>query len=330
MPAQQQPIGDEVRVRPREPLILRSVPAAYYENHQLASAVQSVEAALFSICFCQYPQAFMTMYSGLEKLCKNIAHLSKKENFHVSWEAAGKKLNLLQHPLFEKLGEPKRFFVQSHWSSLRNDIEHQGDSPSYDLRAANLLFGSLWDAYQLFLIEGYNFNLEGSFLPDTTRSLKYTRKILQKILETTLEPSSPYFVDPLTAQLRWLTLPTFLAGEFNFEKYVNSGMLDENTNEWGKKIASQKPRLDWEKVECPVCGSAHSILGFEVYVDGSVATLHFEAFFCPECNFTTRDNSIHPFMAEQLLSENLDKKIKNIANGFRENSLVVSWGENNF
>ena len=67
-------------IKPRKPFLLRS-PPQYYEDHQLASVILSVGTMLTALSFNQYPQAFITLYGGIEKLCKNVAKIDKRQNF---------------------------------------------------------------------------------------------------------------------------------------------------------------------------------------------------------------------------------------------------------
>lgn len=75
-------------VKPREPFLLRNVPPSYYQDHQLAGVLQAIEAMLTSLCFGSYPQAFLSLYSGIEKLCKNVTGQNRHKKFHESFDSA--------------------------------------------------------------------------------------------------------------------------------------------------------------------------------------------------------------------------------------------------
>jgi hypothetical protein len=295
-------------IRPRAPYFLRGVPSQYYNENQIASVVQAVEAALLSLCFCQYPQAFMTMYSGLEKLCKNIAGFHGRKNFWESWKAAGSDLGLLSHELFEKeiRDGKEQFIVQSEWSILRNKIEHLGDSPSYDLRSARLLLGTLWDAYELLLNKGYDFDLRGSLLLETRTALDYTKVILSTV-ERQGGPKDTYFVKPLLAHMRTLVQPTFFPWEFDYEQYFNSSQRFENLMRWQEDIKRKRPDLAWQVCCCPVCKSAEAIAGMIEGGDDDTLVLEFDCFQCPKCGLHIGNHETEPHHAATVLSYEMNR-----------------------
>jgi hypothetical protein len=318
--------SEDAIIRPRAPLFLRGVPSQYYNENQIASVVQAVEAALLSLCFCQYPQSFMTMYSGLEKLCKNIAGFDGKKNFRESWKAAGTDLGLLSHELFKKeIREGKeQFIVQSEWSTLRNKIEHQGDSPSYDLRSARLLLGTLWDAYELLLIKGYDFDLRCSLLLETRTAFDYTKVILSAV-EREGGPRDSYFVNPLLAHMRKLVQPTFLPWEFDYEQYFNSSQRFENLMRWQEDIKRKRPDLDWQVCCCPVCDSGNAIAGMMDGGDDETLVLGFDCFQCPECELHIGNHEREPHHAETVLSNEMNRLGPAIAKDVGSKTYKIVW-----
>lgn len=324
----------EVQVEPRKPLILRNVPEAYYTDNQLAAVVQSVEATLFSVCFRQYPQAFSTMYSGLEKLCKNSAGLDRTENFVTSWEKAGEKLQLHDHPLFCKEIKPidtrkgiknkEVFRYQFEWTSLRNDIEHQGDSPSYDTQAASLLLGSLWNAFELILQKSHDYDLRDALLPETRRALEFTREVL-RLTQDVDRHDSLFFVEPLVCHMRRLVQPTFQDWSVDYERYFNSHARFDGFISWKLKIEQSRSELEWRNCDCPVCDSLNSVLGFKDEGDDDTLIVKFECFCCPECGITIQDHDKEPNLAQTVLRNAMDELLPKIANDCGLSEALIRW-----
>lgn len=317
--------GDEMR--PRNPLILVNVPDAYFSDNQLAAVIQSVEAALFSTCFRSYPQAFSTMYSGMEKLCKNISGLGKGKRFDQSWAEAGRRLNLLDHPIFRKTLDSKGeeiFVHQKEWSSLRNQIEHQGDSPSYDLQASTLLLGSLWDAFEILLENHKDYKLRSSLLPETRRAFDLTRRVLK--LASREEAISKLFFDkPLVCHMRRLVQPTFQDWSFDNERYFNSNARFEDILNWRREIEGARSGLDWRGCDCPVCGSAHSIFAYRDRGDEKKLMVKFENFSCPECGFLCYDHNSEPHLSRETLCEIIEALLPEIQKDCGATEAFVQW-----
>jgi hypothetical protein len=317
--------NDMKRVTPRKPIILRRVPDSYYHDHQLAGVIQAVETSLFSFCFKQFPQAFSTLYSGLEKLCKNISGDKKDVLFFRSWEAAGRKLNLEEHYLFEKIeldGKP-RYKFQNEWATLRNEIEHQGDSPSYDKPTARLILGSLWDAYELLFNRGYGFDLNEAMLPNTVNALNCSRSVLSDLERGGQQLDSINFVDPLVHHMRHLMSPTFNLIE-NFMDYDESDLHWQHMNARQEEIKNHRKELDWETIDCPCCDSSYSMFGFTARNEDPLE-IHFSIFACPECNLVTRNHAIQPHLAKRLLELRLENHIVRIAGAFGEETARLVW-----
>jgi hypothetical protein len=325
----------EGQVKPRKPLILRTVPELYYTDNQLAAAIQSVEAALFSVCFRQYPQAFSTMYSGLEKLCKNSAGLDRLDNFRMSWEKAGECLELLDDPLFEKeikqitnrkgATEKREVFrYQNEWTDLRNDIEHQGDSPSYDARAASLFLGSLWDAFELILLKSRNYDLKDALLPETRRALEFTKEVL-RLTQGADFHDSLFFDEPLVCHMRKLVQPTFQDWSDDYERYFNSHTRFDGLVSWKRKIEQSRSELEWRSCDCPVCESRYSILGFMDEGDDDTLIVKFESFCCPECGISIRDHDVEPNLAQTVLYNALNELLPEIARDCGVAEAFIRW-----
>lgn len=317
------------KIPPRQPLILANIPKNYYTDNQLAAVIQSIEAALFSVCFRSYPQAFSTMYSGMEKLCKNICSAKKneKKSFKFYWEETGKRLQLLDHPIFSKwrnAADDEVFTHQSKWTKLRNEVEHQGDSPSYDAQASILLLGSLWDAFELLLAEHHGYNLRSSLMPETERALKLTKKVLDSVKDderrTTL-----FFDKPLVCQMRRLVQPTFQDWGFDYERHFNSNARFEDFMQWRREIEQARPELEWRECVCPVCGSPHSILGFCDQGDDETLILKFENFCCPECGFLCFPYDKEPHLGELSLSHSLEGLLPEIMKDCGVNEAITRW-----
>ena len=316
------------KILPRKPLILRNVPDKYYSDNQLAGVIQAVETSFFSLCFAQYPQAFMTFYSGIEKLCKNIAGLGKNHSFWKSYQAAAEKLELQDEIVFEKitLQDGKSVFrFQREWTNFRNEFEHQGDSPSYDLPAANHLLGEAWDAFRLLLNKGYNYDIEDAFLLETRDAFQISRDTKGALDSTDTEIKYPYFMHPLVQHLRHLTSPTFQTAGFDHQNCSNSHLSYDALQSWKNKIRKEKCELDWEELSCPVCNNHHAQLGYTLSGDGENGILNFSIFTCPECSILAHDHATQPFLAENLLREQMLDLIPRIEEDTHE-TLTTCWG----
>lgn len=319
--------NQRAKVRPRGPLILSSVPANYYSDNQLAAVIQSVEAALFAVCFRSYPQAFSIMYSGLEKLCKNISKLGQRPNFRDSWENAGKTLELLDHPIFSTTFDSKGmkiYALQRAWSNLRNEIEHNGDSPSYDSQAAILLFGSLWDAYELLLSTSKSFDLRSALPQETRRALDLTKEALGYYVDDN-ERNDVYFDKPLVCQLRSLVRPAFEEWSFDDQRYYNSDLRFEGIRKWRSSIERSQNKLEWRDCDCPICKSPHSVLGFSDLGDDSVLIVKFEAFLGPQCNFTCLGQDREPHLAQITLRHAIENIAPEIQKDCGASKVLVRW-----
>jgi hypothetical protein len=312
-------------VRPRAPLFLANVPEKYYQDHQLAASVQAIEAALLQACFKLYPQSFSAMYSGLEKMCKNICGLGKEQGFWKGWRAVGKKYDLLnRHPLFAE-DENGRSREQQAWSKLRNEIEHQGDSPSYDMRAAQLLFSTVWDAYQLLLQVGFGFDLDRALLPETRNALELSRRTLRMCHEGSRWAVGPHYAGPLVAHMRRLVAPTF--SEPRNDNNCRSELDAEykSSQAWLRGVKHSGPDLEWEHLTCPVCREASAVFGFKPGGAGGELHVKFVIFSCPACGFTVRDDALEPHLAMVAFGETISELKTGIArqNGFHDG--VISW-----
>ena len=311
------------KIKPRSPLIMRNVPNLYYEDHQLAGVIQAIEAALFSICFRQYPQAFLTLYSGIEKLCKNVSGQGKDSPAWKSWQAAGEKLELNNHEIFEKTSDSNRYKFQFEWATLRNEIEHQGDSPSYDAPAARLLLGSLWDAYQLIFDRAYGFNVIDSLLPNTASIIKCSVATLRRMEIDMPIIEKVYFMNPLVCHIRNLMSPTFFSIE-DFMDYSGGDQHWNHMNSWQEFIKNSRSDLEWDNLECPSCESNYSLFGFRVE-GGKIIEINFSIFYCPECNLKVHNHEIEPYLAQELFSQKLKRKIPTLAGRYREANAQLVW-----
>ena len=309
-------------IKPRAPFLLRRVPKKYYEDNQLAGVIQCVEAMLTAVCFNQYPQAFMTLYGGIEKLCKNIADLDKKQNFWESLRDASIKLNLQNHTLFEK--KSGKYKYQQYWSDFRNEFEHHGDSPSFDLEAANLILGEAWESLKLILLKGKEFDIEEAFLPETLNAFKLSKETREKIHKTSSEIEYPYFMNPLVSHLRYLLSSNFAPAQFNYERYHNSGNYFNDLDEWKKEL--NNGAQNWESIRCPACSVDDGQFGFKVIPSGDESKLFFTVFICPsECGLIIQGDNNQPFLSEICLAEPLSKKIDRIKTSFSLNNLEICW-----
>ena len=311
-------------VEPREPLLLRRVPPQYYKDHQLASVIQSVEAMLMALCFKQYPQAFLTLYGGIEKLCKNVAKIDRRQNFWESLQAASEVLNLQNHDLLKK--ENKRYIYQHQWSEFRNEFEHNGDSPSFDLNAANLILGEAWETFRLILLEGKGYDIEEAFLPETLNAFKLSKAAKEKIDKTSTEIDYPHFMSPLVSHLRWLMSGNFEPAQFNSDRYFNSHHYEEDLEEWKNMWGNEAQ--GWEEIKCPICGDLNGQIGFKITTSQEVNIFLFSVFICPsECGLVIQDHSTQPFLAEICLTEPLFKEMDRIKKSFGLDELEIRWAK---
>lgn len=310
------------KVKPREPFLLRRVPSKYYEDHQLASVIQSVEAMLTALCFNQYPQAFMTLYGGIEKLCKNVAKIDRRQNFWKSLQAASEVLNLENHDLLKK--ENKRYIYQHQWSEFRNEFEHHGDSPSFDLNAANLILGEAWETFQLILLKGKGYDIEEAFLPETLNAFKLSKETKVKINKTSTKIDYPYFMNPLVSHLRSLLSGNFAPAQFNHDRYFNSDQYMEDLEEFKNKWSDEA--WDWERIKCPACGEIYGQIGFKIVTSEDENLFLFSVFTCPsECRLVIPDHSAQPFLAEICLAESLYQEMNRIKKIFSLDELEIRW-----
>ena len=309
---------------PRKPFLLRRVPPKYYQDHQLASVIQSVEAMLTALCFNQYPQAFMTLYGGIEKLCKNVAKIDKKQNFWKSLQAASEALNLQNHDLLKK--ENDLYIYQKRWSDFRNEFEHHGDSPSFDLEAASLILGEAWETFRLILLKGKKYDIEEAFLPETLNAFKLSKTIKLKIDGASTKINYPYFMYPLVSHLRYSLSSNFVPAQFSHERYHNSGNYFNDLEEWKKELSNVEQ--NWQKIRCPACGEDDGQIGFKISRSEGVNILFFSVFICPsECRLVIRDHGAQPFSAEICLTEPLHREMNHIKIDFGFDDLKVRWSD---
>lgn len=309
-----------VEPRPRSLILFRKAPKGYYENPQLAGALQQVEAAFLSLCFQQYPGALSLVVSAVEKSLKNATGMIEKKHdfydvlnkFHEHYAVVPTALDRDTVKLFRR---------------LRNEIEHSGESPSYDLAAARAFIGPAWDCLVEVLKTGHDFDLMDALFLETRKALVITQRTRKLAAVSDVSLSGLYFMEPLVCELRHRVRPTFLPIYDDFRNPDVSGDDEFGLrNAWRKKLEKSYSEL-WIDCECPICGDIGAKISAAADSKADVVTINFNRFRCPECGSRIDDHTKMPFLAEGSLGEVIVSVSKHVLEefGFQETTYKVHW-----
>jgi len=300
--------------RPRELMLFRKIPENYYEHHQLAGSLQSLEAALLCLVFRQYNQSLVTIVSALERGMKAAINSKREDSFWKMFGLIGERYPSIgiNKEQMEKLRE------------LRNDIEHSGSSPSYDLDAGTEILVNGWDSCRQIFKHCHNFDVDEGLMIEIREALDLSRKTLVASRDLATDGVSyPYFLEPLVCQLRWRTRPTFtaLSDEFNWDADY------ELKRAWRHRLETSDHSKDWDTVVCPICGDLDAMLSAYAVEEPELGAIYFERFLCPECGLNLHDSDTEPGLAETLLSKTIDGMAGNLLRGYGVNrsSHEIRW-----
>jgi len=310
-------------IKPRNPLFLRATPNEYYEDYRLAGAIQGIEAALLSLCFGQYSQALVSLVGATEKAMKAYADISesKKINFHP-----------LRDRFVEKLGRyPEALKEETVWPvrDLRNKIEHSGNSPSYDLVAAESFILNGWNAYSSILEEAYKFKIVDALPSELAKSISWAQSILQANATYPTKIERPYFLRALVSGIRHLARPTFFSVTSDFLQ--ESGREDDlqftAKMEWRATLQRQYEWVEMDSIDCPVCGDMEAVWGTTATELDTLITIHFEFFVCPDCSLSISDHCKEPFHAQTILTALVTPKLHSIGIDYNPDltNVAIDW-----